>query len=56
LCARVNGENPTKYKTTRPIERVANAGHRAAALKARAPGIETVLVDCIVDLPFVVGL
>jgi len=48
LCARVNGENPTKYSTTSPRERVANAGHRAAPLKVRAPVIETAVVDLMV--------
>jgi hypothetical protein len=27
------GENPTKYKITSPSESVANAGHRAVAVK-----------------------
>jgi hypothetical protein len=35
---------------------VANAGHRAAALKVRAPGIEIVVVlDLIVEFPLVVA-
>jgi hypothetical protein len=43
------GENPTKYSTTSPRERVAKAGHRAAAVKLRAPEMEVVVADCMIE-------
>jgi hypothetical protein len=48
------GRESNKIKNHQPEESVANAGHRATALRLCAPEIETVVVDGIVKFPLVV--